>query len=283
MNLSATFRGNFVPLSQCSSCCDLRIQPYLAASTGSWRKRHRRRSSLKLYQVSRNLRKREVVCRLSETQTEPDSNNDEEKEVNENEGGDSEEPHLDSQPIVVDQINNDAETKAEFGVQDVDNNVEVSSGSPLPGVKPQQGESIRIPKETLDILKNQVFGFDTFFVTAQDPYEAGVLFKGNLRGVAAKSYEKISKRMQDKFGDEYKLFLLVNPEDDQPVAVVVPRRTLQPESTAVPEWFAAGAFGLVTLFTLLLRNVPELQSNLLSAYDNLELLKNGLPGAIERT
>ena len=33
--------------------------------------------------------------------------------------------------------------------------------------------------------------------------------------------------------------------------------------TAVPEWFAAGAFGLVTVFTLLLRNVPALQSNLL--------------------
>lgn len=32
---------------------------------------------------------------------------------------------------------------------------------------------------------------------------------------------------------------------------------------AVPEWFAAAAFGLVTVFTLLLRNVPELQSNLL--------------------
>lgn len=98
-------------------------------------------------------------------------------------------------------------------------------------------------------------------------FKAGVLFKGNLRGQAAKSYEKISKRMkvsfslslflsfshtsfislfklygcffvnmcriclQDKFGDEYKLFLLVNPEDDQPVAVVVPRRTLQPETT----------------------------------------------------
>ena len=34
-------------------------------------------------------------------------------------------------------------------------------------------------------------------------------------------------------------------------------------SAAVPEWFAAGAFGLVTIFTLLLRNVPALQSNLL--------------------
>ncbi|XP_047174239.1 probable zinc metalloprotease EGY2, chloroplastic isoform X3 [Vigna umbellata] len=86
--------------------------------------------------------------------------------------------------------------------------------------------------------------------------------------------------VQDKFGDEYKLFLLVNPEDDKPVAVVVPRTTLQPETTAVPEWFAAGAFGLVTVFTLLIRNVPALQSDLLSAFDNLNLLKDGLPGAL---
>jgi hypothetical protein len=32
---------------------------------------------------------------------------------------------------------------------------------------------------------------------------------------------------------------------------------------ALPEWFAAASFGLVTVFTLLLRNVPDLQSNLL--------------------
>lgn len=36
---------------------------------------------------------------------------------------------------------------------------------------------------------------------------------------------------QNKFGDQYKLFLLINPEDDKPVAVVVPRQTLQPETT----------------------------------------------------
>lgn len=36
---------------------------------------------------------------------------------------------------------------------------------------------------------------------------------------------------QNKFGDLYKLFLLVNPEDDKPVAVVVPKKTLQPETT----------------------------------------------------
>jgi len=32
---------------------------------------------------------------------------------------------------------------------------------------------------------------------------------------------------------------------------------------AVLEWFAVGAFGLVTVFTLLIRNVPALQSDLL--------------------
>lgn len=36
---------------------------------------------------------------------------------------------------------------------------------------------------------------------------------------------------QDKFGDQYKLFLLVNPEDDKPVAVVVPRMTLPSGTT----------------------------------------------------
>lgn len=32
-------------------------------------------------------------------------------------------------------------------------------------------ERITIPKETIDMLRDQVFGFDTFFVTGQEPYE----------------------------------------------------------------------------------------------------------------
>ncbi|XP_071934512.1 probable zinc metalloprotease EGY2, chloroplastic isoform X3 [Coffea arabica] len=179
------------------------------------------------------------------------------------------------------EVKHSPETDAQTGGAEDGEDLQVSIGSPLPGVKPQQlDESIRIPKETIDVLRDQVFGFDTFFVTGQEPYEGGVLFKGNLRGQATKSYEKITKRMEDKFGDEYKLFLLINPEDDKPVAVVVPRKSLPPDTTALPEWFAAGAFGLVTLFTLLLRNVPALQSNFLLTFDNLELLKDGLPGAL---
>lgn len=29
----------------------------------------------------------------------------------------------------------------------------------------------RLPKEVIDVLRDQVFGFDTFFVTGQEPYE----------------------------------------------------------------------------------------------------------------
>ncbi|XP_057477068.1 LOW QUALITY PROTEIN: probable zinc metalloprotease EGY2, chloroplastic [Actinidia eriantha] len=293
MNLPANFRGNFIPLSsQCtSSCCDVRFFPLIASSVTAQRKctnlRPNHGSRLGFHG------KREVVCRVTEAKTEPESDNDKENGAHEDEemaasaesvssGTDQNKDQdvvgmLDSNNTVND---NGAETKVQ-GVSEDKDSQEVASGSPLPGVKPQQlDEAIRIPKETIEMLKDQVFGFDTFFVTSQEPYEGGVLFKGNLRGQAAKSYEKITKRMQNKFGDQYKLFLLLNPEDDKPVAVVVPRMTLQPETTAVPEWFAAGSFAVVTVFTLLLRNVPALQSNLLSTFDNLDLLKDGLPGAL---
>ncbi|WOG94034.1 hypothetical protein DCAR_0313324 [Daucus carota subsp. sativus] len=259
MNFSAaTFRGNSIPFSCCTSCSTIRsFHPSVSS-------RFRHSSNHLIF------RNREVLCKGAETQTGPGDNEDkgreehEEGELPETSSTDSE---VNSQPIPADNQGADE--------------VEVASGSPLPGVKPQLlDERITIPKETIDILRDQVFGFDTFFVTGQEPYEGGVLFKGNLRGEAAKSYEKIAKRLQDRFDDQFKLFLLNNPEDDKPVAVVVPRKTLQPDTAAVPEWFAAAAFGLVTVFTLLLRNVPALQSNLLSIVDNLDTLENGLPGAL---
>ncbi|KAL1197006.1 putative zinc metalloprotease EGY2 [Cardamine amara subsp. amara] len=281
MNLGASFRGNFGVLSQCSSCCSLQFQPFVGTSSLDFGKKvtSLRKKDLKLE------RKRETFVRVTDTQTEPEGNNDEDNGEDDKEASAGDPPtqipnELNSQSIVNEALGNEEENKAQFSSQDGDK-VKVSSGSPLPGVNPLQlDDSMTLPKETIDILMGQVFGFDTFFVTSQEPYEGGVLFKGNLRGQAAKSYEKIKTRMENKFGDQYKLFLLTNPEDDKPVAVVVPRRSLEPDTTAVPEWFAAGSFGLVALFTLFLRNVPALQSDLLSAFDNLELLKDGLPGAL---
>ncbi|XP_023636334.1 probable zinc metalloprotease EGY2, chloroplastic isoform X2 [Capsella rubella] len=280
MNLAvASFSGNFGVLSKCSSCCSLQFQPFVATSSLNFGQTgiSRRKKDLKLE------RKRDTFVRATDTQTEPEDNNDEDNNGEEGKENSADDPptqvptELNSQSTVV----NEAPGNEEDNISQDGDKLEISSGSPLPGVNPLQlDDSMRLPKETIDILRGEVFGFDTFFVTSQEPYEGGVLFKGNLRGQPAKSYEKIKTRMENNFGDQYKLFLLTNPEDDKPVAVVVPRRSLEPETTAVPEWFAAGSFGLVALFTLFLRNVPALQSDLLSAFDNLELLKDGLPGAL---
>ncbi|PSS03957.1 Trehalose-phosphate phosphatase [Actinidia chinensis var. chinensis] len=78
MNLPANFRGNFIPLSsQCtSSCCDVRFFPLIASSVTAQRKctnlRPNHGSRLGFYG------KREVVCRVTETKTEPESDNDKE-------------------------------------------------------------------------------------------------------------------------------------------------------------------------------------------------------------
>uniref|UniRef100_A0A7C9DJX0 Uncharacterized protein n=2 Tax=Opuntia streptacantha TaxID=393608 RepID=A0A7C9DJX0_OPUST len=269
---AAAFRCNSFHLLQSHYTFQyvLSFHPLIAAPTFNYRRKFGP-YPLRLLRVSRlgDSRKLDVVCRAGETETEPEDNEDKEKEGHESGEKTSfagsnvhNDLPLNQEELVSTKVlNSDADTVANSNESEIDGqatmqdpeNVEVASGSPLPGLKPQLlDESVRIPKETIDILRDQVFGYDTFFVTGQEPYEGGLLFKGNLRGVPDRTYEKISKRMEDRFGDQYKLFLLINPEDDKPVAVVVPRRTLQPETTAVPEWFAAGAFGLVTVFTLLL-------------------------------
>ncbi|MCL7030389.1 hypothetical protein MKW94_019328 [Papaver nudicaule] len=357
MNYPATLRENFSCILKCSSSTNLPLHPF-TASLIVVRGKCIPRSNLQITSGSRFLLQHKrgvVVCRVSETESEPESNDAKEKEILEDgnvapstEFDAQNNGQLNSQPIVTDQNkedstmasmraleklavskdgelkspgsteikedstmatmialqkltgSNDVKLKSPGSSEEGDNlevatgsplpgqkegdNVKVATGSPFPGLKNQMSleqlrEAYRIPKETIDILKDQVFGFDTFYVTSYEPYETGLLFKGNLRGTAAKSFERIKTRLEDKFGDEYKLFLLINPEDDAPVAVVVPKRTLQPEKTVVPEWVAAGAFGLVTVSTLLLRNVPELQTNLLSVFDNVDLLRGGLSGA----
>ncbi|MCO5555640.1 hypothetical protein L7F22_009185 [Adiantum nelumboides] len=161
----------------------------------------------------------------------------------------------------------------------VEEPLKISSGPLLPGVK-ASGDIGQIPRDVIEVLRDQVFGFDTFFVTGQEPYEGGVLFKGNLRGDPSKSYTKINGRLQDKFGDQYRLFILFNPEDKKPVAIVTLKELVEPDPAAIPEWLAASAFGLVTLYTVLLRNSPSLQVDFLSTMGNYQLLYEGIPGAV---
>ncbi|KAK1320374.1 hypothetical protein QJS10_CPA03g01425 [Acorus calamus] len=285
-SVASALREDISPVVQCFSC----FRPFSASpcsSSPSVFVGSRRRSQWSSLRQSRSVFRERfvgnggVACRgmSSETETEPERDNDEEKESEDGQSPPSTDDLVQNNALLDSQADTEQENKqtnsvgdidAEGDNQDKDEKVEVASGSPLPGMK-QIGEMIKIPKATIDILKDQVFGFDTFFVTSQEPYEAGVLFKGNLRGNAGRSYEKIVKRMQDRFGDQYKLFLLINPEDDKPVAVVVPKQTLQPQQLPSQSGLQQAHLDW-SPFSLCFCEI--------STFDNLELLKDGLPGAL---
>lgn len=56
---------------------------------------------------------------------------------------------------------------------------------------------MQISRDVIKRMRDTVFGFDTFFVTGVENYEAnGVLFQGNLRGEPAVAYEKMQTRCQ---------------------------------------------------------------------------------------
>lgn len=71
--------------------------------------------------------------------------------------------------------------------------------STKPGsVSEEPKADMQLPREVIQQLRDVVFGFDTFYVTSTENYQAnGVLFKGNLRGRSASdSYTRTAKRFQ---------------------------------------------------------------------------------------
>ncbi len=70
-----------------------------------------------------------------------------------------------------------------------------SSPAPLSG---ESKSDMQLPREVIQQLRDVVFGFDTFYVTSVENYQAnGVLFKGNLRGRSpAEAYARTAKRFQ---------------------------------------------------------------------------------------
>lgn len=156
---------------------------------------------------------------------------------------------------------------------------EASNGGPKAPSFFQNSTGV-LSKESVDIMRNQIFGFDTFFVTGQEPYGGGVLFKGNLRGDSAKTHAKLMQRLKEKFGDQFSLFLLKESDDDRPVAVIIPTADVIPSSGAVPEWVAATAFGLTTIFTVLQVNTEIELENLPSPEYLSKIFSDAWPGAL---
>ncbi len=103
---------------------------------------------------------------------------------------------------------------------------ETSSSSSATGIEPNSSALpepnviIPIPNEDLELIRG-IFGIDTFFATETIPFQDGVVFNGNLRGDLEKTFETLTKRLEEKIGDRYRLFLIENQET-RPTVVVLP-------------------------------------------------------------
>ncbi len=105
-----------------------------------------------------------------------------------------------------------------------------------------------IPTEDLAEIE-AIFGVDTFYRTETVPYQAGVFFKGNLRGQTDIALKTLIAQLENRFGDRYRLFLINGPED-KPAVIVLPSDT-DPKPANLPQKILAVALAIATFITSL--------------------------------
>lgn len=105
-----------------------------------------------------------------------------------------------------------------------------------------------LPAEDLQAIK-AIFGIDTFFATETIPYQDGAIFRGNLRGDPASSYDRLSTHLKQQVGDRYQLFL-VEGNENKPVVVVLPAAN-KPQQTTLAQAILAIVLALATIATCL--------------------------------
>jgi hypothetical protein len=110
--------------------------------------------------------------------------------------------------------------------------------SPPNGKNATTSEVVPIPAEDLKSLQG-IFGIDTFFATETIPYQEGVIFKGNMRGVEPEEvFSRLSTSLEERLGDRYRLFLVESPEG-RPVVIVLPSSN-DPQPSTLPQKILAG-------------------------------------------
>lgn len=109
-----------------------------------------------------------------------------------------------------------------------DNNIASSGEANL-----NKAEVVPIPEPDLKIIQT-IFGIDSFFATETIPYQEGVIFKGNMRGGEPENvFTRLSKSLEEKLGDSYRLFLVESPEG-RPVVIVLPSSN-DPQPASLPQ------------------------------------------------
>ncbi|MBD2665745.1 peptidase M50 [Richelia sinica FACHB-800] len=109
-------------------------------------------------------------------------------------------------------------------------------------------EAIPIPEEDLNGIKG-IFGIDTFFATKTIAYQEGAIFEGNLRGEPEQVHDRLTKSLQARLGDKYRLFLVENT-DGKPVVIVLPSRN-DPRPAQLPQKVFAVILLIATIATSL--------------------------------
>ncbi|NJK34435.1 MAG: site-2 protease family protein [Oscillatoriales cyanobacterium SM2_2_1] len=71
-----------------------------------------------------------------------------------------------------------------------------------------------------------IFSVDTFYATEVGTYQGGAICRGNLRAPAHLAYGQLQKRLQEKLGDRFTLFL-VEGQQGKPVVIVLPQALSQ--------------------------------------------------------
>ena len=107
---------------------------------------------------------------------------------------------------------------------------------------------IPIPDEDLQLIKG-IFSIDTFFATETISYQEGAIFRGNLRGETEESYQKLSEKLKDSFGEKYRLFL-VEGSEGKPVVIILPSSD-DPQPTTLVQKNLALVLLVGTVFTTL--------------------------------
>ncbi|MEA5464028.1 site-2 protease family protein [Leptothoe sp. PORK10 BA2] len=131
-----------------------------------------------------------------------------------------------------------------------------------------------IPTDDLAEIET-IFGVDTFFTTETVPYQAGVFFKGNLRGEPEATLKALTAQLKNRFGERYRLFLINGP-DEKPAVIVLPSDT-DPKPSDVRQQIFAVVLAIATFITSLETGAQLKDFNL---YDQPERWAEGLPTAL---
>lgn len=76
----------------------------------------------------------------------------------------------------------------------------------------------KVDPEDVKKLKENVFGYSTFWITGQEPFGdlgEGVLLLGNLRGKREDVYAKLQRRLREVMGTKYDLFMVEEPNAEE--------------------------------------------------------------------